>query len=394
MDLVVAAAIVLAFIALGEGFSLWSRARIPALLVAMLGLFIVVKLGIVPETVIQASSLAVVGAVLQPAIMVHLGSLIPIATIRQQYKAVLIAVGGMVVAAALILGIGTLLFDYGTAVAGTGPLVGGIVSTLLTTQGLTAGGFAALAVIPPLILMLQSLPSMPLASTLLRRYALSTMPEHPSTGSESDHQADGADTGPAAARTRRPLVPMPGVFRDNQFVLIFLIMAIGAGAVGLESLTGLSYSIWGLALGIAATWLGVLPDRALERANGLTVAMVGIIAIVLEPLLTASLAEVFASLAAVVTIIVLGMAGILLGGAIVTKLVGWNMSLGMSVALTAMFGFPADYLIAHEVSRSTARNAHERQQLLDRILPPMLIGGFTSVSAGSIVIASILVQTL
>ena len=41
MNPIYAVAIVLAFIALGELASIWSRARVPSLLVAMLGIFIV-----------------------------------------------------------------------------------------------------------------------------------------------------------------------------------------------------------------------------------------------------------------------------------------------------------------------------------------------------------------
>lgn len=389
MEPAVAAAIILAFVALGEALSLRSRARIPSLLVTMLALFGLAKLGVIPENLVEASTLAVVGAVLQPAIMIHIGTLVPVNTIKKQYKAVLIAVGGMVVAAALVLTTVTLLFDYGTAVAGVGPLVGGIISTLVTTEGLTDAGFTTLAVIPPLILMLQSLPAMPLASTLLRRYALSTLdPEPPDSSNLSDDDSSGTRD------SSRRLIRLPNSVRDNSLILLFLVMLLGAGAAGLGELTGVSYSIFGLVIGIIAAWLGLLPDRALERANGLSVAMLGIIAIVVAPLMGASIQEVLAEIGAVAFIIVVGMAGILIGGLAVSKLVGWKASLGMPVALTAMFGFPADYMIAQEVGRSTGRSREERQQVEDTVMAPMIIGGFTSVSAGSIVIASILVGTL
>src|SRR5699024_12229734 len=59
-----------------------------------------------------------------------------------------------------------------TFVAGSGPLAGGIVATSLTTEGLTAHGAASsIIVLPALVLMLQSLPSMPMTNFLLRRYA-------------------------------------------------------------------------------------------------------------------------------------------------------------------------------------------------------------------------------
>ena len=57
MEAIYAAAIVLAFIALGELVSIWSKARIPSLLAAMLATFIFAKIGVLPETVIDDSLL-------------------------------------------------------------------------------------------------------------------------------------------------------------------------------------------------------------------------------------------------------------------------------------------------------------------------------------------------
>lgn len=168
-----AAAIILAFIALGELASIWSRARIPSLLVAMLGVFIFAKLGIIPEDLVATSTMVVVGALIQPPLMVHMGSLIPLATMKAQWKAVVIALGGMLVGVGLVLAIVTPLFGFEYAVGGAGPLAGGIISTSLTTQGLTEAGIAtAVVVVPSLVLMLQSLPSMPLTNYLLRSYAI------------------------------------------------------------------------------------------------------------------------------------------------------------------------------------------------------------------------------
>ena len=115
---------------------------------------------------------------------------------------------------------------------------------------------------------------------------------------------------------------------------------------------------------------------------------------VMAPLALASISEIIDSLAAVVTILVIGLFGVMVGGWVVSRLVGWDWRLGVPVALTAMMGFPGDYIISQEVARSSSPDEAEQQRVLGTILPPMLVGGFTSVSAGSIVVASILVSTL
>lgn len=401
MSPLLAAAIILAFIALGELASIWSRARIPSLLVAMLGVFVFAKLGVIPEDLVTTSTMVIVGALIQPPIMVHMGSLIPLATMKAQWKAVVIALGGMLVGVGLVLAIVTPLFGFEYSVAGAGPLAGGIISTSLTTQGLTEAGIAsAVVVVPSLVLMLQSLPSMPLTNYLLRTYSLKLrdsgdLKRLGATGPSSSASSVGDDGAPGTTVGTRPkLVRLPEKLAENQLFLLFMVFTAGAGAFHLGELTGISYSIWGLLIGIILTGLGVIPDRVLERSNSFGIAMAAIICIVIAPLMTASLDDVITSLLPVLAILGFGMLGILIGGAIVTKLLGWHPKLGMSVALTAMYGFPADYLIVQEVVRSTARDEEESTALRDHLLPPMLIGGFTSVSAGSIIVASVLVGML
>lgn len=104
--------------------------------------------------------------------LVHLGTLIPIAVLLQQWQAVLIALGGLVVALSLILSIVTAVYDYPTAVSGSGPIAGGILAMLITTQELQARSLDHRIVIPAAVIALQGLVGIPVASALLRRYAV------------------------------------------------------------------------------------------------------------------------------------------------------------------------------------------------------------------------------
>ncbi|WP_129358642.1 MULTISPECIES: hypothetical protein [Micrococcaceae] len=395
MDTMYAAVVLLACVALGELISAATRARIPALLVAMIAMAALTQTGLFPVQIAEASLFVGMGTILQPAIMVHMGTLLPIASLKQQWRPIIISVAGMACATGLILLVVGLLFGYGTAVAGTGPLVGGIVSTLLTTEGLTSAGMTTLAAIPPLVLMLQALPAMPLTAFFLKGHARRLI-ESGEVKVTRDPDTGAIQLSPEAQAeaNRKTLVRLPASVRENQIVLLFMVVAGGALAMYMQGITGVSYSLWGLGLGILCVWSGVLPRASLEKANAFSLGMVAIIVIVAAPLMSASLSQIVTSLGAVVLILLVGMIGIVVGGAIATKLLGWDIRLGMPVALTAMFGFPADYLITTEVARSSSEDPELQKAVQDRILPPMLIGGFTSVSAGSIVIATILVNTL
>ncbi|MFE1082492.1 hypothetical protein [Brevibacterium sediminis] len=390
MEAIYAAAIVLAFIALGELVSIWSKARVPSLLVAMLGIFIFAKIGVVPETVIDDSLLLQAYSFLVAPLLFHMGSLIPLRVMLKQWRSVIIAVSGMLVAVLLILAVVAPLFGFETFVAGSGPLAGGIVATSLTTEGLTAHGAASsIIVLPALVLMLQSLPSMPLTNYFLRRYAKKLR-----DSGELQELARAHSQEEEEAAKKKKLVNLPDFLVDNQLFMLFLILVGGSAATLLAVPTHIPSSILALILGILATAMGLSPDKAMERSNSFGIAMAGVIAIVMAPLVTASVQDVINAFVPTITILIVGGAGIVLGGFVATKLLRWKSGLGVSVALTAMYGFPADYLLTNEVARSIARDDDEKEALLNVMLPPMLVGGFTSVSAGSVVIASVLVSML
>lgn len=394
MEAIYAAAIVLAFIALGELVSIWSKARVPSLLVAMLGIFIFAKIGVVPETVIDDSLLLQAYSFLVAPLLFHMGSLIPLRVMLKQWRSVIIAVSGMLVAVLLILAVVAPLFGFETFVAGSGPLAGGIVATSLTTEGLTAHGAASsIIVLPALVLMLQSLPSMPLTNYFLRRYAKKLRDSGELQELARAHKEEEEEEEEEAAKKKK-LVNLPDFLVDNQLFMLFLILVGGSAATLLAVPTHIPSSILALILGILATAVGLSPDKAMERSNSFGIAMAGVIAIVMAPLVTASVQDVINAFVPTITILIVGGAGIVLGGFVATKLLRWKSGLGVSVALTAMYGFPADYLLTNEVARSIARDDDEKEALLNVMLPPMLVGGFTSVSAGSVVIASVLVSML
>ncbi|WP_270257635.1 hypothetical protein [Kocuria marina] len=386
-------AIVLAFIALGELASIWSRARVPSLLVAMLGIFIVAQLGLIPSTVVDDSLLPTVYTILVGPILFHMGSLIPLPTLLQQWRSVIIALSGMLFAVLLLAVAIIPLFSFAHFVAGAGPLAGGIVATGLTTDGLISAGISStILVLPALVLMMQSLPSMPMTNFLLRRFAIHLR----ESGKLEELAAKAHALKEAAVRgeAKKKPITVPSFLEENELFTLFMVLIGGALATLISNPTHIPSSIVALLLGIGSTAIGLTPERALEKASSFGFAMAAVVAVVMAPLVTADMSDVIAALLPMVAILIIGGTGIMLGGFLATKLLRWEPTLGMSVALTAMYGFPADYLLTNEVARSVGVDETERQQLLDAMLPPMLVGGFTAVSAGSVVIVSVLVSFL
>ncbi|UOQ94540.1 hypothetical protein MUO14_06185 [Halobacillus shinanisalinarum] len=380
--------ILVSIIALGEVLSLSSRAKIPTLLVVIAVTFVLLQTGILPESYIEASTFVAAGGVLVPVLIVHLGTMIPLSVIKKQYKAVLVTLIGLLFSVGAMLIIISLIFDYKTAVAGAGPLTGGIIAYIVTQEGLTEAGFTSLAAIPVVVFALQNLVGMPLTSTLLSKYAVSIRDDF-SDGKYTDQEDNQVE---GESKTKGLL--LPDRFMQSNFFLLFLLFIGGALATWLGEITGINYSLWSLAIGIMGFALRIYPDKALDRSNSSGLAMVALIIVVVHSLVGITWDQVVSSLVAVLIVIVVGTTGLVIGGMIGAKIFKWKPTKAVPIVLTALYGFPGDYLIVEEVSRSIGRNEAEQKRIMDELLAPMLIGGFTSVTVGSIVIASILIGTL
>lgn len=394
---VVAAVIILALIALGEIISIVTKARVPMLFVAFIGYLILIWTNIIPKTLIADSQFAAVGMVLGTApILVHMGTLIPLKSMKVQWKAVAISLLGIIFSSILILSLVTMIFDYQTAVAGTGPLTGGIMALLITSEGLKELGLVSLVTIPVLVLAVQSMFGIPLAINMLRRYALKIR-------SAIEHETFAAAT-IAADMVKEEIVEgnvdkgkvkylIPEKYQTN-LVLLFLLFIGGAIAVILGKVTPIPYSLWALAIGIIGRLIGFYPERVMEKSNAFTVGMAGIIFLIIVMLNDITFEMFINHLPQVFLIILVGMFGIVLGGFIGSKIFKWDPLKGVPVALTAMFGFPGDYIVCEEVARSVGRTKEEEEKIFNDILTPMLVGGFTTVTIGSVIIASILIKTI
>ena len=79
---------------------------------------------------------------------------------------------------------------------------------------------------------------------------------------------------------------------------------------------------------------------------------------------------------------------------LVGKALGVSGAMSFAISLTALYGFPADYIITNEAINALTQDEKERQMLTQHMLGPMLVGGFISVTIVSVILAGILVGYL
>ena len=246
----VATVLIFALIALGEWISIISRARIPMLLTAMLGFLVMSWTGLFPDDILEKSTFPALGAILIGPAILHMGTLIPFSILKSQIKAVLISLGGLIVSGLLILTIVPIVFDYPTAVAGIGPISGGMIALIITSEKLTEIGLTSLVVIPALVVAFQGVMGMPLAMNFLRRYAVKLQGEMDSgtfIAIAPEDKQEGSKT---------------NSIKMSMTLKLFFVFVGAAIGVILGEITGIHYSLWCLAIGIIGVKVGILDRKS------------------------------------------------------------------------------------------------------------------------------------
>jgi hypothetical protein len=391
--------IMFGILAIGDIVSIKTKAKIPMMFVS-LGLYLVLIWSGMPKDLPIISNIGMFGVVMIAPLIVHMATLIPVQEFKKQWRAIVVSFCGMIVAATLIIGIGSFIFGYARMVSGVGALCGSLVAAIVTVDKLTEVGLASLAVIPMAIVAIQEPIGQITAANVLRKYAVKLKAKidsgevNISTKSELDATASGETvygTEDNPSPRFKAWVPMN---YETPFVIIFKLFLIGTLAVLLGDKTGIHFAVWSLLLGIAAIYLGFLRSKMLNRANAMGIT-IGALLVYVFTQMNEVTPQVFGEqIFAILFIIVVGIIGLSLGAVIGGKIVGWDSTLSIPVALNALFGFPGNYLITNEVCRSVAANEEEENYLSEHLLAPMLIGGYTTVTIGSILIAGILIKTI
>ena len=378
-DPIVAFFLLLLLLAAGEVISIWTRARIPMLLVAMLGYLVLTWTGVFPENITEQSTIPALATVAIAPLIVHMGTLMSLDVLKKQWRAVMIALGGLAGALILVLTIITLIFDFKTAASGIGPISGGVIALLITTERLTELGLTSMIVIPVMIQAFQSPIGMPLATFFMRKYSKYFL----------THKEEFKENYQINLDEENNVTNRPNILQNN-IILLTIVIGCGALAMLLGNVTPIHYTLYSLVFGILLVNLKIIPKAVLEKANSFTFLMVALMIIIINTMGGITPSDVISNLPAVLMLLLVGIAGLLIGGFIVSKLVGWHPNKGMPVALTALLGFPADYILCEEVARGETDNEVDRKALFDELVSPMVIGGFVTVTVASVFIASII----
>lgn len=387
--------VVMLFLMLGEWVSSLTHTYIPSVFMTAV-LFVLGYWTFLPKDIVATASFGTnFSTICVGLLLVHLGTLMSLKKLLEQWRAVCIALLGVCGTLILTLTIGTLIFDWHTVVAAIPPLTGGLVSALLMTDGLKAQGIQTLVALPVSMFIFHSLFGYPLISWLLKKeggrlvneYQKQPVKQTASTGLNNDSNENNL------------FKKMPAKYQTSAFILVkvALIAALSSGlSIALKTYfhIDLNSNVICLIFGVLAHQVGFLESDVLTKAGVYNWLMYGLLAYIFAQLSLTTPHQMSTIIGQIIVLIMLGLLGMFIASSLLAKPFKMTWQMAYACSLTSLCGFPADYVITSEVSHEVANNKEEEDYLMENMMPKMLVGGFATVSVASIIIASVFLKLL
>lgn len=383
---------------IGEFVGKATKAWIPSVFVTA-ALFMVGYWTIFPYDIVDLAGLgAPLGGTLGVVLcIVHMGTVISIKQLLAQWKTIAIALAGLAGMVALSWIIAKPIIGDEYLIAGLPSLTGGIVAATMMQAAAYEKGLIAASVFAIAMYSVQGFAGYPLTSFVLKSECKKLL-EGFRSGAVSVEKAGEIDetTGNMAIEetVKKKLIPaMPDSYVTPVFIFGKLMM-VGWIAYQVGVITGISMAVWCLIFGIVFTELGFLEPNSLVKSQGNGFLMYVLMIYVFAGLKDSTPEMMLATIGPMLTLVVIGVAGMTIACVIAGKILGVSWQMSMAVSLTALYGFPPNQIITEEVTGAVAETPEERAYLLDCVLPQMIVGGFTTVTIASVLIAGVFVNLI
>ncbi|BCQ34823.1 MULTISPECIES: hypothetical protein [Erwinia] len=397
MSQMLALLLIISILYLGDLVSVRTKAWVPSVFVCAV-LFLIGYWTFFPKDIVSVAGITpVVAVMLMYLLITNMGTLLSVPELIRQWKTIVISLAGIAGIFVTVFGVCLLLFDFNTAIVTIPPLVGGIVSAIIMSKGAASAGLVDLSVFAILIYVMQGFAGYPLTAIMLQREGKRVLSLY-----RSGAWPQAVVTAETPAVTAHPSADvMPRLFKrfpahyNTSYFKFLRLAAVGYLAYRvsgwLAPVISVSPFVLCLLFGVVATTLGFLEKQPLQKANGFGFAVMGLMLFIFDTLNRATPEMLLRLLLPMLVLIATAVIGMFIVCWVVGKLLGVSTEMAFAIALTSMYGFPADYIITHEAITALTRDENEREVLMQHMLAPMLVGGFISVTMVSVVMAGVMV---
>lgn len=386
--------IVVGILYIGDLVSAKTKAWVPSVFVCAV-LFLAGYWTFFPQDIVGIAGVGpVIATMLMYLLITNMGTLLSLQELKNQWKTIVIVLSGISGIIVLLFSIGTLIYDFKTMVVAIPPLVGGLVSSLIMSEGAANAGLEDLAIFAIVIYVMQGFAGYPLTSVMLKKEGARLLALYRNglisfeTRTEENKVSD---------ENPKLFKQLPAKYNTDYFKF-FRLAIVGALAYGtsvlVEPFVTINALVLCLVFGVIASSVGFLERQPLEKGNGFGIAIMVLMLFVFDGLKNATPEMMMRIIVPLIVSIALAVIGMFIFSYVAGKILKVSPYLAFSVSLTALYGFPADYIITNEVVKALAKTEQEKEMLLSKMMPPMLVGGFISVTIVSVILAGIFVGWL
>ena len=355
---------------------------------------------VIPQTLVTDAVLIPFGSTIGIYLLItHMGTIISLKQLAEQWKTIVVCLAGLAGMIGACWFIAMPIIGREFVVAGLPPLTGGIVAAVTMQEAAAAKGLEAAALFAIAMYCVQGFAGYPLTAVclqlegkkLLKKYRAG---DFKAANKDAVEKANELEAGTANKASKKKLIPeLPEKW--NGPVMIFLKLGIVAflatqlGTIAFPGIGKISGAVWALVLGVIGTTIGFLDTNSLNKANSYGIIMFALMMYVFDGLKTATPEMLGSVIGPMLILIVIGVAGMAIAEFIVAKILKLSYTLALANGLTALYGFPPNAIITENTCKALGQDQGEVDYLMSEMYPSLIVGGFTTVTITSVIIAGL-----
>lgn len=391
MDLVICLFFVMLVLVIGEVVSIKTKAFIPSVFVSAV-IFLIGFWTIFPKDMI--SKIGFSGNLITITMLflvAHMGTLFNIKELIAQWRTVAIALIGIAGMCFGTLVIGRIIFGWETAVIATPPLTGGIVASIMMSEAAKAKGLETLSILSLLVYVMQGFAGYPITAIALKKEGKRLLKDF----RDGKVKLENVENKEETVSKKKIFKPIDKKYQTPYVLFLQLsVLAVISYYVQFITRGAVSQYVVALVAGIFAAELGFIERQPLNLSKSFGFFMTALMAFIFSGLSQATPEMLAKIILPLIGIIIIGVVGMSLVVLLVAKLFGYSKSMALALSLTALYGFPPNYVLTDEAVKSLTNDENEKKYLMGEMLPKMLIGGFTTVTIVSVIVAGIFTKLI
>lgn len=379
-----------AVVLIGEIVAKLTKAWVPSVFVSAVVLLLGYWTVIPKELVTEAHLMPFGNTLAMMLIITHMGTMISLETLLAQWRTVVLCVLGLAGMCGLAYFVCPFFMERELIIAGLPPLTGGIVAATMMQTAAQEAGLTTAAVFAISMYCIQGFAGYPLTAIVLKKEGALLLEKYRSGKAH-------AGTCPMVDVTKLPDEQTHGILHlpeswNSPVVMLMKLGIVTWLAMLLGGWTGISGAIWCLVLGVVFCRLGFLEPNILTKANSYQIMLFALMMFIFDGLKACTPEMLVSIIVPMFVLIIIGLIGMFVVAYFVARALKISIWLGFGNCLTALYGFPFNAIITESMCKEMAANEEEREYLMAHMFPSMIVGGFSTVTITSVIIAGLFVN--